>query len=90
MLATAKNYAYADHVEKLINEDLGRAPRFDHPCRDDYHDSRGQNDNHGQDDSRDRWNDNRDRRDNRDFYRNNLNSYKGKRVRDDNEVNTVK
>ena len=82
MLATAKNYADADDTEKLINEYLGRAPRSDHPCRDDYSDNRGQNDNRGRDDNHGR-DDNRDRRFNRDSRHNNRN--KGKRVRDDDD-----
>ena len=81
LLTTAKNYADADDVEKLIREDVRGAEQP--PQRDD---SRGRFDirNPRRGDNRDHWEGWDRRRDNRDDFR-------GKRPRDnDHEVNTVK
>jgi len=81
LLATAKNYADADDVEKLIREDARGA---DQPPRRD--DSRGRFDNRNP-----RRGDNRDHREGWDRRRDNRDDFRGKRPRDnDHEVNTVK
>ena len=81
LLATAKNYADADDVEKLIREDVRGA---DQPPRRD--DSRGRFDNRNP-----CRGDNRDHREGWDRRRDNRDDFRGKRPRDtDHEVNTVK
>jgi hypothetical protein len=85
LLATTKNYADADDVEKIIKEDVGGSSRLEHPaCHDDNRNNRGQNDC-------DRRNDNCNFPDNRDRWHDRRNAFRGKLPReDDHEVNAVK
>jgi hypothetical protein len=81
LLATAKSYADADDVDKLIHEDVRGAEQL--PPRDD---SRRRFDNRNP-----RRGDNRDHREGWDRRRDNRDDFRGKRPRDnDHEVNTVK
>jgi hypothetical protein len=93
LLATAKNYADAVDIEKIIKEDVGGSSRPEHPpCWDDKSDDRGQNNNYERRDRRNNNNNNNhDRRDNRDRWPDNRSDYRGKHPHeDDHEVNAVK
>jgi hypothetical protein len=89
LLTTAKKYADADDIKKLLNEGIGKAPYS--PRHDDFRDNCRCDDLRGRSDIEDRRNNNRDRRDNRNQHGDRRDNFKGKRARDDDgEVNAVK